>query len=107
MTHLFLVEYHRVIKVIVYGSNDSATFVRVLIELLVPLRLQFALTAMHANATPQVPPPTPSVSRGRRRRREAGPWRCGGRGRAKQRTQHAERMQQRWRQWPRTAAAYV
>jgi hypothetical protein len=51
MTHLFLAGYHRVIKVIVYGGNDPATFVRVLLELLVPLRLQFALTVMYANVT--------------------------------------------------------
>ncbi len=51
MTHVFLVGYQRVIKVIVQGGDDPGTFVRVLIELLIPLRLQFALTIMYANVT--------------------------------------------------------
>jgi hypothetical protein len=51
MTHLFQAGYQRVIKLIIFSGNDPATFVRVVVELLIPLRLQFALTIMYANAT--------------------------------------------------------
>jgi hypothetical protein len=51
MTHVLLAGYHRVIELMIRGAGDPGTLVRVLVELLLPLRLQFALSIMYANAT--------------------------------------------------------
>jgi hypothetical protein len=51
MTHVLLAGYHRVIELMILGGGDPGTFVRVLVELLLPLRLQFALTIMYTVAT--------------------------------------------------------
>ncbi len=51
MTHVLQAGYHRVIELIILGGGDPGTLVRVLLELLLPLRLQFALTVMYTNAT--------------------------------------------------------